>query len=129
MAGKPLMNPWRLVGGVVVQNGVNLLVRELRCRVVGEGDELVLAVFLVVLSDHPAVQDVERSKQARGAVALVLDYHRTAAIRTRQNDLRSTDMLQLRFAIVNDGFQTTTIIFVTLDFPSSGLAKTPPPFI
>ena len=71
-AGKPFVNSLDLVGRVFVRVGVDFLVRELRCRAVEEGDELVLAVLRAVLSDHRAVQGPERGKQRDGAMPLAV---------------------------------------------------------
>ena len=65
-----------LVGGVVVEDDVDHLAgRHLGLDRVQEAHELLMAVALHVAADHRPVEDVERSEQGRGAVALVVVRH------------------------------------------------------
>jgi hypothetical protein len=58
--------------------------------------ELVVAVALHAAADHLAVEHVERSEQCRGAVALVVMGHRSAAARLeRQPRLGAVERLDL----------------------------------
>ena len=52
-----------LVCRVVVQDDVDLLILEERCRVIQEGDEVLLPMSLIVLPNHRAVEDVECGEQ------------------------------------------------------------------
>src|SRR3954449_7859296 len=62
-----------LVGGVVVEDDVDHLAgRHLGLDRAQEAHELLMAVALHVAADDGAVEDVERSKQGRGAMALVV---------------------------------------------------------
>src|SRR5438132_13704806 len=62
-----------LVGGVVVEDDVDHLAgRHLGLERVQEGHELLMAVALHVAADDGPVEDVERSDQGRGAMALVV---------------------------------------------------------
>ena len=65
-----------LVGGVVVEDDVDHLAgRHLGLDRVQEAHELLMAVALHVAADDGPVEDVERSKQGRGAMALVVVRH------------------------------------------------------
>src|SRR6266567_3882936 len=65
-----------LVGGVVVEDDVDHLAgRHLGLDRVQEADELLMAVALHVAADDGPVEDVERSEQGRGAMALVVVRH------------------------------------------------------
>ena len=61
-----------LVGGVVVEDDVDRLVRGHRLDLVQGADELLMAVALHVAGDHGGFEDVKRGKQRRGGVALVV---------------------------------------------------------
>src|SRR3954447_8880439 len=66
-----------LVGGVVVEDDVDHLAgRHLGLDRVQEAHELLMAVALHVAADGGPVEDVERSEQGRGAMALVVVRHR-----------------------------------------------------
>src|SRR4051794_25188445 len=65
-----------LVGGVVVEDDVDHLAgRHLGLDRVQEAHELLMAVALHVAADDGPVEDVERSGQGRGAMALVVVHH------------------------------------------------------
>src|SRR4051812_45393661 len=65
-----------LVGGVVVEDDVDHLAgRHLGLDRVQEAHELLMAVALHVAADDGPVEDVERSEQGRGAMALVVVRH------------------------------------------------------
>jgi hypothetical protein len=76
MAGEPGAHLGVLVGGVVVDNGVDDLAdRNLRFDLVEEADELLMPVALHATADHRSVQDIERREQGGRAVALVIVGH------------------------------------------------------
>ena len=65
-----------LVGGVVVEDDVDgLACRNVPFDLVEEADELLMPVALHVLADDRSVQHVERGKERRRAVALVVVGH------------------------------------------------------
>ena len=69
-----------LVGGVVVEDDVDHLAgRHLGLDRVQEAHELLMAVALHVAADDGPVEDVERSEQGRGAMALESAYVRAAS--------------------------------------------------
>ena len=98
-------NHWRtfgcLVGGVVVDDGVDLLSRRhLRLDGVEEADELLVPVALHVAADDGAVEDVEGREQCRRAMTLVVVGHRPgAALLHRQAGLGAVERLDLALFI------------------------------
>ena len=65
-----------LVGGVVVDDGVNRLAsRDLALDGVEEADELLMSVALHAAADDITLQDVEGGEQGGRAVALVVVGH------------------------------------------------------
>ncbi len=73
MAGEPGAHLLVLVGGVVVQDGVDHLAdRDSGFDRVQEADELLVPVSPHVAADHGAVEDVEGGKQRGGAMALLV---------------------------------------------------------
>ena len=65
-----------LVGGVVVEDDVDHFTgRHLGLDRAEEADELLMAMALHVAADDGAVDDVERGKKGRGAMALVVVGH------------------------------------------------------
>ena len=76
MPGQPLLHLGMLVGGIVVDNGMDRLSRrDLRLDGVEEADELLVAVALHVAADDGAVEDVEGGEQRRRAMAFVVVGH------------------------------------------------------
>ena len=82
-----------LVGGVVVEDDVDHLAgRHLGLDRVQEAHELLMVVALHVAADDGPVEDVERSKQGRGAMALVVVRHGAEpALLQRQTRLCASD--------------------------------------
>ena len=73
MVGEPGTDLGMLVGGVVVDNGMDQLAgRHLRLDGVEEADELLMAMALHVAADDRAVEHVERGEQRRGAIPFVV---------------------------------------------------------
>jgi hypothetical protein len=63
--------PWDVLGGIVVDDGVDRLsLRHLRLDGIEEADELLMAVALHVVSDDGAVEDVEGGEHGAGAARL-----------------------------------------------------------
>ena len=76
MAVEPPANFRVLVGGVVVEDRVNLLsLRDGGLDGVEEADELLMAMAWHVAADDRAVEHVERGEQRGGAVAHVVVGH------------------------------------------------------
>jgi transposase len=86
-----------LVGGVVVDDGVNRLTgRHRGLDLVEEADKLLMPVALHVAADHRAVQHVQRGEQGGGAVADVVVGHRPgSALLHRQAWLGAVERLDL----------------------------------
>src|SRR6476660_8647058 len=86
-----------LVGGVVVEDDVDHLAgRHLGLDRVQEAHELLMAVALHVAADDGPVEDVERSEQGRGAMALVVVRHGAEpALLQRQARLGAIESLDL----------------------------------
>ena len=73
MSVQPLAHLGVLVSGVVVEDRMDDFAgRDLRLDGVEEADELLVPVTLHAAPNHPSVQHVERGKQRRGAMALVV---------------------------------------------------------
>ena len=80
MPVQPCSDFWLLVGGVVVQDDVDCLVLgHLGLDGIEKADELLMPVPLHVAADHRSVENIERGKQGRGPVALVVVGHCCAA--------------------------------------------------
>ena len=80
VALQPLIDLRMLVGGVIVDDGMNRLARwDSRLGDVQEADKLLMPVALHAAADHRAVEHVQRREQRRGAVPLVVVRHRAAA--------------------------------------------------
>src|SRR5678815_1031559 len=95
MPGQPLLHLGMLVGGIVVDNGMDRLSRrDLRLDGVEEADELLVAVALHVATDDGAVEDVEGGEQRRRAMAFVVVGHGPgAALLHRQAGLGAICLL------------------------------------
>ena len=79
MVGQPFDDVGMLVGGVIVDDGVDDLAGGNRSLDgVEETDEFLMAMLVHAASDHGSVEDVERREQRRRAVALVVMRHRPA---------------------------------------------------
>ena len=101
MAFEPSPNIGMLVGGVVVDDGVDRLARgNLLLDDIEEANKLLMAMALHVAADHRAVEDVHRGEQRRRAVALIVVRHGSgAALLQRQSGLRSIKRLNLALFI------------------------------
>ena len=101
MAGEPRADLRVLVGGVVVEDGVDVLAgRHRGLDGVEEADELLVAVALHVAADDGAVEDVQRGEQRGGAVPLVVVGHRAgAALLHRQAGLGAVERLDLALLV------------------------------
>ncbi len=101
MAREPGTDFGVFVGGVVVGDGVDDLARRGRALDgIEEADELLMGVSLHAAAEHGAVEDVQRRKQRRGAVALVVMGHGAAlAGFERQAGLGAVQGLDLRFFV------------------------------
>ena len=90
-----------LVRRVVVEDDVDGLVcRHLALDAVEEADELLMAVALHVLADDRAVENVERGKQRRRAVAFVIMGHGAgAALLHGQAGLGAVERLDLALLV------------------------------
>src|SRR5580698_8302927 len=72
MAFEPSANIGMLMGGVIVDDGVDRLSNgNLLLDDIEEANELLMAMALHVAADHRAVEDVHRGEQRRRAVALI----------------------------------------------------------
>ena len=100
MAFEPSPNIGMLVGGVVVDDGVdhlaggNLLVDDIE-----EANKLLMALALHVAADHRAVEDVHRGEQRRRCGAHIVRHGSGAALLQRQSGLRSIKRLNLALFI------------------------------
>ena len=73
MPGQPLAYLWMLVGGIVVDDGVDYFpCRDLLFDRVEEANELLVAMALHALADDRAVEDIEGREQRGRAVPLVI---------------------------------------------------------
>src|SRR5271166_3342584 len=84
---------------VIIGNGVDDFPRRnLSLDGIREADELLVAVTLHVAADHAAAKDVERGKQRRGAMPLVVVGHGPApALLQGPPRLGSVQRLDLAF--------------------------------
>ena len=101
MAREPGADLRMLMDGVVVEDNVDQLAgRNLRFNGVEEADELLMTVTLHVAADDRTVEDVERSDQGRGAVALVVVGHGSGAtLLHRQAGLSAVERLDLALLV------------------------------
>jgi len=101
VAGKPGPDIGVLVGAVVVQDHVNGLVgRDAALDLVQEVEKLLMAVTGHVLGGDLAGQNIERGKERRGAVALIVVGHgRAASLLQWQPRLGAVKGLYLRLFI------------------------------
>ena len=101
MVGQPFEDFGLLVGGVVVDDGVDDLPgRDSALDGVKEADELLVAMPAHAAPDHGPIEDVERGEQRGRAVALVIVCHRSAfSGLERQAGLRAIERLDLAFFI------------------------------
>ena len=76
VAIEPAPDLWMLMGGVVVEDDVDGLVRrDLSVDHVQEPDELLVPVVVHIASDNCPVEDVQGGEECRGSVALVVVGH------------------------------------------------------
>ena len=97
MAFEPSANIGMLMGGVIVDDGVDRLSNgNLLLDDIEEANELLMAMALHVAADHRAVEDVHRGEQRRRAVALIVVRHGSgAALLQRQSGLCAVKRLNL----------------------------------
>jgi hypothetical protein len=80
MTFEPSANTGMLVGGIVVDDGVDRLARwDLLLDEIEEANELLMAMTLHVATDHRAVEDIHRGEQRRCAVPLIVVRHGSGA--------------------------------------------------
>ena len=101
IAFEPSADIGMLVGGVVVDDGVDRLPRRnLSFDDIEEADELLMAMALHVAADHRAVEDVHRGEQRRRSVPLVVVRHGSgAALLQRQSGLGAVQRLNLALLV------------------------------
>ena len=104
MTGQPFHDVGMLVGGVVVDDGVDELAGGDRSLDgVEETDELLMAMPGHAAPDHGSIEDVEGGEQRRRAVALVIVGHRPAlAGLDRQARLGAVEGLDLALFVNGD---------------------------
>ena len=79
MPFQPGANLRLLMGGVIVEDDVDgLIFRQFSLDGVEEADELLMPVALHVAADDGAVENIEGSKQGRGAMTFIIMGHRAA---------------------------------------------------
>ncbi len=79
VAIQPGAHPGLFMGRVIVEDDVDgLVLRQFGFDGVEEADELLVPVTLHVAPDHRSIEYVQRCKQRRGAIALVVVGHRRA---------------------------------------------------
>src|SRR5262249_36325948 len=107
MPEKPLAPLWMLVGRVIIDDGVDrLLRRHLRLDSIEEADELLMSMVLHIAADDGAVEDIESSKKCGRAVALVVVSHGSGApLLHRQTGLGAVESLDL--ALLSSTERTT----------------------
>ena len=101
MIGQPFEDVGLLVGGVVVDDGVDdFSGRDDALDGVEEADELLVSMPSHAASDHGSVEEVERGEQSGRAVALVVMGHRPAfSGLKRQARLRAVERLDLALLV------------------------------
>ena len=101
IAFEPSANVGMLVGGVVVDDGVDRLARRnLLFDDIEEADEFLMTMALHVAADHRAVEDIHRGEQRGGSVPLVVVRHGSgAAFLQRKPGLRAVQRLNLALLI------------------------------
>src|SRR5271155_2627331 len=101
MARDPLPHGGMLVGGVIVEDGVDGFASgNLALDRVEETDELLVAMALHVAADHGSVEDVHGCEQGGRSVPLVIMGHRSgAALLHRQPGLGAVERLDLAFFV------------------------------
>src|SRR5262249_38920862 len=99
--GKPFAHLRMLVGGVIVDDRMDLLtLGDLRVDLIEEADELLMPMALHIAADDGAVENVERGEQCRRAVALVVVRHRPGAPRLHwQSRLSAVEGLDLALLV------------------------------
>ena len=101
MARDPLAHGGMLVGGVIVEDGVDGFAGgNLALDGIEKADELLVAMALHVAADHSSVEDVHGREQASRSVPLVIVGHRSgAAFLHRQAGLGAVERLDLALFI------------------------------
>jgi hypothetical protein len=101
MPHKPLAHPWMLVGGIIVDDGVDHFSRrDLLLDRIEEADELLVAMTLHVAADDGSIKGVEGCEQRGSAVTFVVVRHRSGAARFhRQPRLGPVERLDLALLV------------------------------
>ena len=104
MTGQPFDDVGMLVGGVIVDDGVDELAGGDRpLHGVEEADEVLMAMLGHAAPDHGSIEDIERREQRRRAIALVIVGHRPAlAGLDRQARLGAVEGLDLALFVDGD---------------------------
>src|ERR1700675_4959751 len=97
MAFEPSADVGMLMGGVIVDDGVDRLARrDLLLDDIEEANEFLMAMALHVAANHRAVEDVHRGEQRRRAVALIVVRHGSGTtLLQRQSGLGAIKRLNL----------------------------------
>ena len=101
MAGEPGPDLRMLVGGVVVEDGMDELAgRHLGFDGIEKADEFLMPVALHAAADHLAVEDVESGEEGGGAVALIVVGHGAGTpLLDRQARLGAVESLDLALLV------------------------------
>ena len=101
MVGQPRLHVFVLVGGVVVQDQMELkLSWKLAIESAQESQEFLVSVASKALADDLSIERVQCGKQSRGAVTLVVVGHRAAsAALHRQSRLGPVERLNLALLV------------------------------
>ena len=105
------------MGSVVIDDGMDRLsLRHPRFDGVEEADELLMAVSFHVLPDDGAIEDIEGSKQRRGAMPFVVMRHRAGAARFhRQAWLGALERLDLALFVDREDHRMSGRVDVEAD--------------
>src|SRR5580700_6302929 len=101
MAFEPSADVGMLMGGVIVDDGVDRLARrDLLLDDIEEANEFLMAMALHVAANHRAVEDVHRGEQRRRAVALIVVRHGSGTtLLQRQSGLGAIKRLNLALLV------------------------------
>ena len=117
VSGQPFTHFGMFMGSVVIDDGMDLLsLRHPRFDGVEEADELLMAVSFHVLPDDGAIEDIEGSKQRRGAVPFVVMRHCAGAARFhRQARLGAVERLDLALFVDREDHRMSGRVDVEAD--------------
>ena len=98
---EPLAHLGMLVGSIIVEDHVDDFAgRHFRLDSIEEADELLMPVALHIAPDNRAVEDIQRGKERRRSMALVIMCHGPgAAFLQRQAGLGPVERLDLALLI------------------------------